>query len=373
MWNKQMPGHKNSNKRFAVIGLLGLALTPFSYAADAPELPTAYDVFVFSEQMPRKINASGALATYSFYVENWKKYLIPSSETGYTGGAMSLNDNGVVVGAESGTGDNRFALVWNTRTNSVRRLPSLPAASSTDRIWTQAKAINNEGLIAGETYVYGWGPSGYYVHNIATVWEGNQVRALPLLSTAYSNGSYVGEINSKGQIAGTSRAADGKRHAVIWQGDSVRDLGLPLSSYAYVYVESKALGLNDAGVAVGISYGPPRDIVSGSERATVFYDGRAIALPQLPNSDYNHSNANDINNHGVAVGMSMLGSYQRGYKERAVIWNKLKVRDLNDFIDPQRQPKLELTSAVSINDSGVIMGIAYEGGNMCSFVLVPRR
>jgi probable HAF family extracellular repeat protein len=146
-------------------------------------------------------------------------------------------------------------------------------------------------------------------------------------------------INNRGQIAGQAR-----RHAVLWEGGTLRDLGtLPGTP------ESAALALNDRGQVVGFS-----------GRAFLWDNGQMRDLGTLGGRQ---SAATAINEAGQAVGVSQDGNGAA----RAFVWAGGRLIDLNTLL-PSGSPWV-LEWAAAINRDGRIAGGGRLNGSFRGFLL----
>jgi len=76
--------------------------------------------------------------------------------------------------------------------------------------------INDAGVVVG------WSTTAGDVDRHAFLWQGGSMTDLGTLG---GNSSEAVGINRLGQIAGNSAAADGATHAVLWQSGTMTDLG----------------------------------------------------------------------------------------------------------------------------------------------------
>lgn len=138
-------------------------------------------------------------------------------------------------------------------------------------------------------------------------------------------------INNSGQVAGAARITAGTQHATLWTGSTKADLGSGS-------VVSQANDLNNAGVAVGYV----------AARATVWADGSATMLQQMTGSTLSY--ANSINDSGQIVGYS---NYTGAPEYHAVLWNSSTAApvDLGTLGGTY-------SYAQDINNAGQVVGVA---------------
>ncbi|NOK58816.1 MAG: hypothetical protein GFH27_549301n156 [Chloroflexi bacterium AL-W] len=162
-------------------------------------------------------------------------------------------------------------------------------------------------------------------------------------------------VNAHGMIVGTSRLPDRTNRGFVSDGTQIHTLGaLALGSSPV----SGALGINDHGVVVGISG-------SRRERHAFRYDTQG--MHDLGTLVGYYSCALDINNHGAVVGYAGSGT---GGEERALLWRRGELYDLNTLID---EPDWLLQKATAINDAGQIAGYGRCDDIPTVFLLTPRE
>ena len=137
-------------------------------------------------------------------------------------------------------------------------------------------------------------------------------------------------INAAGMAVGGSGFVYGaNRHAYLWQGDQMRDLGL-LTGGDF----SEAFGINDSGQVVGSSN------TSDSMRAFIWSSSGGLQwLPMLPGT--NASQAYAINAAGQIAGVSGM---------HAAVWGKGAVQDLGAL------PGANWSEAHGLNNLGQVVG-----------------
>jgi probable HAF family extracellular repeat protein len=118
-------------------------------------------------------------------------------------------------------------------------------------------------------------------------------QALPGLGGSFS---IAHDINESGIIVGEASNAAGQTHAVSWTNGVIRDLGTLGGN------SSRALGVSNRGQIVGSSL-----TATGVTRAFIWDQGVMTQLPVFFDSE-TVSEANDVNDNGIAVGFSTNSS-----------------------------------------------------------------
>jgi probable HAF family extracellular repeat protein len=286
--------------------------------------------------------------------------------------AHAINAHGVIVGyAASFQQDVVRAVRWD-RAGQMTDLGVLPGATD-----SKPFGLNDEGTIVGIS------GSGGRFH--AVRWD--RAGRITDLGTLGGDESWALAVNNEGTVAGYSRTTGGTWHATRWdRAGRITDLA-PTGGY------TEAFGINDSGIVNGRSDGsrgsywdragrmtilepPGAQIVKISSReivtATVFTDGRPAramrwdrggnptVLSVLPSQEGNWSIANDANEHATAVGWSgsMAVKWDRRGRVTALGW----------------LPGGNLSRAIHINDTGAIVGDAYDPATSDSHaVLWPNQ
>ena len=314
-----------------------------------------------------------------------------SGESGSS--ASAVNDAGQVAG----TSFYSDATLWSSRVRT--QLPGYRVAGR-----SYAIGINNPGQIVGTAEIDSEGE----VISHATLWN----RGQPPVDLGSLGGSYSAavDINDSGQIAGTSLTpGDTGRHAVLWSGGVMTDLGSGTGRASWGnaingagqvavaivwgegldYRESAAVwngagaptllagaaggssvanDINDQGQVAGTAFGTG----ATSTHAVVWNAGVLTDLGVLdPSLPGNFSEAYAINELGQVVGRSFSDSEQH---YRATLWESGSVIDLTSFLDPTLvQAGWRLTEAFDINENGEIVGTALnlDNGQEHAFLLSP--
>ncbi len=250
-------------------------------------------------------------------------------DTGFPVGGQ--NERGEVVGALPGPDGNRRAVRW-WRGQTIDL--GAPPATSSDGV-----AISDGGQIAVRV------SDADGNHARVARWAGGRLDALPTLPGG--GAAWATDINNRGDIVGWADTATGSRHAVVWLGRRLIDLGAALPDRT-----SEATAVNDAGQVVGQTsdaggqpghgvrwdLGRPRDLgtlggttsvpIAINDRGDVigdsttadghrygfrWCDGRMTGLGDLGGGE---SHAAAINDRGQVVGAAQLP----GGRTRAVLW-----------------------------------------------------
>lgn len=218
-----------------------------------------------------------------------------------------------------------------------------------------ATDINNDGVIVGH-YNLNSAPHfhrGFYIDE----------SGFHDIGTLGGTNTFVRAINNNNQIVGQSDRRSGFFDfgtAFLYENGEMKSLGT-LENGAI----SLANDVNDHGIAVGLatlaghSYG----------KAVIFKDGDVVNLGNLTNNIYHSSVANGINNLNQVVGTSEYFSTLN----HAFIWENDVLYDLNQFLLPDAG--WTLISAHDINDNGLIVGIGARHGvtGFRGFLLNPLQ
>jgi probable HAF family extracellular repeat protein len=160
---------------------------------------------------------------------------IPNGLGGTSGGtARDINNSGLVVGSEYGSGNTTLqAFSYDTTDGTTTALGNLGGTQS------EATAVNESGVAVG------WALLPNFTRK-AVSFAGGVATDLGTLggSTAEASG-----INDGGKIVGWSAIASGQNHAFSFQGGVMTDLGT-----FFGVGSSKATDVNNAGWIVGHSY-----------------------------------------------------------------------------------------------------------------------
>jgi len=288
---------------------------------------------------------------------------------GYTSSwAYGVNDSGTAVGfAERHDLDGNYGrrpVRWDGSGTAAIELGIL-GTDATGFAFDEALAINNRGTAIGNLFKFVAGES---LGQRAVRWESSGTSAIELgnLGTE-SDGRTVTtafDINEAGTVVGYAQkniagAIAGGR-AVRWDGSgtSATELG-HLGTDSFGETGCEAIAVNASGTAVGRAY----KYVEGrslGERA-VRWDAMgtsATELGHLAADDFgvSYNWANDINDHGIAVGVASIYEFGNLVGEHAVAWGEdAQAIDLNTLIDPASGWRL--SQAYGISNTGWISGI----------------
>ncbi|MGD8450727.1 MAG: hypothetical protein PVJ57_02815 [Phycisphaerae bacterium] len=304
-----------------------------------------FDVNNHGQVVGTSYTASGTRMAYLW--DNGTMTDLLAGQTGVTQGlAWGINNNGQVAGWYGRTsGDNR-GFSWDA--GAVTTL-NPPGNSST--CWSEGMGINDAGVIVG-SYETGGSPEF-----AACTWQVGQSEPSSLIPAVPGSVFYSGHrINNLGQTTGYWMG-DGPWRAYAFDGETSKDLGT-IGESDWCYAE--AWGINDSGQIVGYSDLVPDEII----HATLWEQGNIIDMGHLGG---NYSFAWDINNLGVAVGVSSTDSGQT----HAFIWEDGVMTDLNDFL-PAGSGWV-LREGIAISDTGWIAGNGtYNGQNRGFVLLIPE-
>ncbi|MGA2689405.1 MAG: hypothetical protein ABSE85_15185 [Candidatus Korobacteraceae bacterium] len=299
---------------------------------------------------------------------------------GSAAGAAAINNLGWVAGDSNLTGDlTQHAELWvygypiDMGTlggpNSAVLWPGL-------NNWGEAVGISDTSATdpLGESWSCGaFFPASHTGHTcVGFKWQwGVGMTALPTLG---GNNGFATSVNSSGQVVGW---AENTVHdptcvapqvlqfeALLWQHGTVTNLG-NLGGFAW----NTPMALNNHGQIVGFSDLPgDQHGANPNFHAFLWTQSRGIQdLGTLPGDAI--SEALGINDQGQVVGVS----YGAGFTNpRAFLWQDGVMTDLNTLIPSGSS--LYLQAAQEINDLGEIVGQASDQttGNAPAFLLIPR-
>jgi probable HAF family extracellular repeat protein len=210
--------------------------------------------------------------------------------------------------------------------SATRAASGAPTYHVTYLGFESVSSLNNAGVIVGNDGAGGFIDDAGHITKLGTL-------GAPSMYT------YPAAINDAGQVAGGSLTANFVNHGFLYSNGSLADLGTLQG-----YPKSQALSINAAGDVVGAAISPD---------GTAF---RAILYHNSMLTDLGPGVANAINASGTIIGTSA---------RRAVSYTNGSVVDLGNFGDSP------LTSAIDVNNSGLIVGTSYVRVGPNSFVNHP--
>jgi probable HAF family extracellular repeat protein len=242
-----------------------------------------------------------------------------------------LNNKGEVVGFVETTGVRAFLWRDGTYTDLVNQID--PTSQQ-----TEATGIDDRSRIVGHRNDRT--PRAFLLRNKRRF----DIQVEPgVLTTLYA-------INNTGQILGKSGPRAFILHNFTTGSPSTEFLqDLPGGS------GSTAWGINEAGIAVGVSG------AGGAEQPVLWSDGAVISLPLLPNAVRGEAKA--INNTNQVVGFNHVGSNRRAFLWSSQVLQELPLLGLGD----------SASEAYDINDWGVSVGYTADGTNFRAVMWIGNR
>lgn len=316
---------------------------------------------------PFAINDQGTAVGYAYFgvssrAVRWKPggrqvELEPLSGNG-TSHAYGVNAGGTVVGTSQDELYRYRATVWHGRRPTA--LPGLPGAHP----GSHAAAVNAQGWVVGHAAI----PQDQLRYH-ATVWRDGQVSDLGTLGSPGLR-SAAWSINDAGIVVGHSEVSPNVEHAARWNSaGEIEDLGtLPGG------LRSWAREINRDGLVAGES---EYDTQSGRVHATVWDANGPRKLGGL--SGHANSRAWGLNDAGVVVGESGAN----WYTTFAVVWfapDQAAIA-LNDLLGAKgctdkAGRAYDLSSAQGVNQAGEIIATGRHVGSdrayNAAFKLTPE-
>ncbi len=188
----------------------------------------------------------------------------------------AVNSYGVVVGHSHTSAYENHAFVW--KGGVIRDV--FPQYQMSD-----ATSVNDRGDVCG----YVRTESG---NTVAFVMEHNaEARLLPSLGGEHSGALCV---TARGDVVGFSSTSQGRRHACLWRGDVVVDMGVLSGD-----TTSSACSANDAGAVIGQSQS-----LGHPERQFLWTptSGMVDIAERINTTSFQLERVSDINNHGEICG-----------------------------------------------------------------------
>jgi len=254
---------------------------------------------------------------------------------------------GPAVVGYSSTGP--FALYTHAfRWTAAAGMQDLGTTGAVD-LFSAATGINGAGTIVG----YADSPDRATI--VPVVWIEGQVSLLPTLST---DNAYADAINANGDIVGDASTANGETHAVLWPvSGGVVDLHTTSGTF------SLALGINNVGQVVGYA-----STASGARGFVWLPLTGMLTLDPLPGDEDSYAYA--INDAGVIVGQSVLPDpVLEQETTQAVRWDNGVPTALLTLVT--NGDGWELSTAVGVNQAGVIVGTGALNGQTRGYMLTP--
>lgn len=339
--------HRGANlSRAETAGIiLFLALMSPALSADY-----RYTIVDLGSLTPQFVNDHGTIAgTISFAADGYG-YVEPHAVLYVKGTITSLAPNAF---SSQTTGLNHLDQVSGT-TGSLGPGTSgffysngqLATISGAEPRLTETHGVNDAGHIPVENGYHGTGYATYLYYDGA-------LHPLPIPSAQSLNG-----INNHDEVIGTQYAVQSILHGFIYANGVLTDIGS-------LGGDCTPANINDRTEVVGFS-----NTADGGQHAFRYSNGLMTDLGVLPG--YPVSHAAQINNAGQIVGTVYVGTgYSTG---RAFYFENGTITDLSALVDLSNATFSDLLTAVSISDSGYIVGIGgLKAGGMHGYLLIPIR
>lgn len=241
--------------------------------------------FGFDQSAAFGINNTGRIVGYAYFGTSSRGFVYnPDGTTTILdtlGGdhsiAAGINNAGKVVGSADTSMGPSHAVLYDPTVSTAEDLGLFGGFTS------GATAINDSGIILGLAEYSDGRHSIIYDSTLGTWID-------------LGGGSIARDINNTGQVVGGSIAADGLRHAFLYENGVMKDLGA-------LGGDTGASGINDIGQVVGSGLTAANQVRAFLWDGGVMYDLNDLIDPDNPLAGSVLVNqANDINEHGDIVG-----------------------------------------------------------------------
>lgn len=293
-----------------------------------------------------------------FYSGGVMQDIAPINSGDIRGGPLALNNLGQIASGII-SGGVYYPAIYEPQNMRTTTLGSLGFNSGFTGV---ATGINDSGVAVGYSYINS-------NNRHAFVYRGG------IMTDLGSLGGYSGAlaINNSGIIAGfSSQTSNGFERAVVWQNNSILDISNGL--------ESEARGVNNGGQVVGETETP-----LGNRQGFLWSDGTERYLGTLPTGL--NSEAYSINNQGDVVGTAdVISGFTyltnpisgkittlTNYQDHAFLFQNGVMIDLNSMISTNSGWQLYYAFGINNSDQIVGWGSLDGGEHFRSFILeVPE-
>ena len=280
----------------------------------------------------------------------WHELALPPGDE-VNGIARAINNAGQIVGTSDDFVQPTFGLLWDASTPGIYTVLNDDSGAGVSPI-----DINEDGVVAG----------GFGVPSRAFVWTaadglvdyGIQDPNVPDQQARWT------AINDAGKLIGFWNEHVANIHAIVGVVGTPAVLGMGGDSDA---LRTNAVGVNNAGVAVGLGVDPAQDLVP-----VVFADDGSFSEIPGATLDQTSGSAIAINDAGIIVGTAGIGTANGPVPGlQAWVYRDGTTYDLFTVVD-DASAFTRFANGVAINAAGVIVGTGRStDDSVQSFMLTP--